>query len=332
MKEVARRAGVALSSVSRVLNDHPDVSDAMRAKVIAAIKELGYQPNLVASSLRRGSTKTVGFVVADISNPLFADITWGAERRLNRAGYSMVLTNSEGDPARDEKMVRLLRRRRVDGLIISLADETRKETIAELKHLEVPIVLIDREVGDLASASAVLADHAEGMRRATELLFDLGHRRIGLIGPSESTRPGRERLAGFKAAHSSRRVGVDWDLVKLGGLSPAFGEAMAHELLNLKDPPSALISAGNLLLVGTLRALHRARVSVGSEISLVSCDDVPLAELYNPPITVVDRNTVEMGEIAAGLLLERLEDPEAKPRVATVPTRLIVRASTAAAR
>ncbi len=120
MKEVALHAGVALSSVSRVLNDHADVSDAMRARVLVAIEELGYEPNLIASSLRRGSTKTVGFVVSDIANPLFADIAKGAERTLDESGYATVLTNSEGDPARDESMIRLLRWRRVDGLRYAL--------------------------------------------------------------------------------------------------------------------------------------------------------------------------------------------------------------------
>lgn len=328
MKEVAEEAGVALSSVSRVINGHPDVSQAMRDRVLEAVHHLGYEPNLIASSLRRGSTTTIGFVVADISNPLFAEFSKGAALKLDKAGYSMVLANSEAKPERDEHMARLFRWRRVDGVIMSLADQERPETIEELRRLEVPIVLFDREVPDLPRASMVTADHAGGMRAATDHLLDLGHRRIALVTGQRRLRPTQERLKGFRQAFRVRKLSYPNDLLRLGSFEASFGEAVTAELLQQESPPTALISGSNQLLVGVLRTLQRSGLRVGRDIALISCDDVPVAELHDPPITIVYRDTVRMGELAAELLLELIRDDSARPRVETVPAELVVRNST----
>jgi LacI family transcriptional regulator len=328
MREVADRAGVALSSVSRVLNDHPDVSESMRTKVLAAVSELSYEPNLIASSLRRGSTMTVGFIVADISNPLFAEFSKGASTELDLAGYTMVLANSEFKKERDAQLARLFRWRRVDGLIISLADQDHPETVAELQRLEAPIVLFDRDAPQLPQASTVTADHSGGIRRATDHLLDLGHRRIALVTGPSTLRPTQERVRGFSEAYKSRQMTYAADLLRLGSFDAAFGEAVASELLQRASPPTAIISGSNQLLVGVLRTLHRMGLRPGRDIALVSCDDVPLAELHHPPITIVYRDTIRMGEVAAELLLERIRDVDAPPRLATVRTELLVRDST----
>lgn len=327
MKEVAEHAGVALSSVSRVLNDHPDVSEKMRRQVLDAIAEVGYEPNLLASSLRRGSTMTIGFIATDISNPLFAEIALGAERTLDEAGYSMVLTNSEGSGERDEEMIRLLRWRRTDGLMIAVSDERRAGTLAELTRLEEPVVLIDREVRGLEGPSIVTSDHARGMRAAVDHLIELGHTRIALVSGSRSLRPPRERLRGFRRAFRSHGMEPPEDLLKIGSFSAAFGEEATLELFGGDGPPTAVVAAGNLLLTGVLRALRELGLAVGTDVSLISCDDVPLTELHSPPITVIDRDAHRIGELAAELLLERLVDG-APPRTAQVPTSLIVRDST----
>jgi LacI family transcriptional regulator len=328
MKEVASRAGVALSSVSRVLNNHPDVSEKMRRRVLDAVATLGYEPNLVASSLRRGSTNTVGFVVSDISNPLFADFTKGAGQRLQAAGYSMVLTNAGSDPEQDEAMIRLLRWRRVDGLITSLADEHRPGTIAELTRIEAPVVLLDRFVDGVPNASVISAEHGSGMAAATEHLLELGHRRIGLISGSPRISPTNERVAGFRQAFERHGVPYPSDLIRLRSFSPEFGTASTRELMAVADPPTAIISGGNLLLTGVLRALRELGIGPGTDVAIVSCDDVALAELHTPPITVIARDTVHMGETAAEMMLERLASPEAAPHVERVPTKLVIRDST----
>lgn len=327
IREVADDAGVALSSVSRVLNNHPDVSEDMKKRVIQAITKLGYEQNLIASSLRSGSTRTVGFVVSDISNPLFALFVQAAERRLEKAGYGMVLVNSEGNPERDDETIRLLRMRRVDGLIVSLSDEGRPETIAELKRLEGPIVLLDRVVDGL-DASVVTADHVTGTRLATDHLLDLGHRRIALISGRREIRPTRERIRGYSAAFEERGLRTPTELLRLESFATEFAERAIRDLISLSDPPTAVISGGNMLLTGVLRVVRAAGLQVGRDIDVISCDDVPLAELFSPPITVIDRDAAQIGRIAAEQLLRRLKSPDAPTTTEVVPTTLRIREST----
>lgn len=326
IKQVAQHAGVALSSVSRVINEHPDVSADMRQRVLRAVAELGYEPDLLASSLRRGSTRTIGFLVADIVNPLFAQIFGGAEQRLREAGYSVILAHSEGDPERDVEGARLLRRRRVDGLIIAVADDTRPDTTAELAGLDLPLVLIDRQIEGL-DCSAVLADHRTGMRRATEHLLDLGHRRIALITGPLAARPARERILGFEEGFARREAVVPTDLRYSGSVGAEHGQHATEELLRLPDPPTAIIAGGNVIFVGVVTALHRTGRALGPRMSLICCDDVPLAEFHAPPVTVVRRDIVEMGRLAARFMLDNLRDG-GSPRVETIPTELLLREST----
>lgn len=325
MREVADRAGVAMSSVSRVLSGHPDVSAPMRARVMAAVDQLGYEPDFLAQSLRRGATLTVGFVVGDISNPLIAGIACGAESELRAAGYSMLVMNSENDPRLDAAHVRFFENRRVDGLILSLANERTPETLEALANIDLPFVLIDRELPARFRVSAVRNDHRNGTRDATDALLDLGHRRIALVtGPVEIL-PVRERIAGLREAIAAR--GIPNETIEMpGSLSADFGEVATEALLGSADPPTAIIAGGNQPLVGCLRALIRHGMRPGRDISLVTCDDVPLAELYDPPISVIDRDPVELGRTAAELLLRHLGGAD-DPRTVILPMAFKLRAS-----
>jgi len=328
IKEVADHAGVALSSVSRVVNDHPDVSASMRRKVLASIESVGYEPNLLASSLRRGSTMTIGFLISDISNPLFASIANGASRVLDSTGYAMVLTSSGSDAAKDEEMIRLLRWRRVDGLIVTVADEERPGTIAELGRLDVPVVLVDREIAGLPDASVVRTDHATGMRAATTHLIREGHTRIALITSATNVRPTRDRLAGFRAAFSAAGVAPPEDLIRLGSFSATYGESCTTELMHLADRPTALVAGGNLVLEGVLRGLYDLGLRIGEDVALVSCDDTPITQFHSPPITTIARDTERTGEVAAKLLLGLIDESTTGPQIEGLPTRLLVRGST----
>lgn len=317
---------MAISSVSRVLSSHPDVSDGMRARVLAAVRELGYQPDLLAQGLRSRITHSIGFVVGDISNPLLAEIVKGAESTLRGAGYSMLLTNSEGEPDMDAEGVGLLDRRRVDGLLLSLADEHHPATISSLAALRIPIVVVDRDLPARVHASAVLSDHRRGMKAAVEHLLDLGHRRIGLIaGPP--VRPTRERQAAIAEAYDERCLAPTY-VVAGDSFDSRNGAEVTRAMLDAPDAPTALITGGNQLLSGVLEELGRRRLRLERDISLVSCDSVPLSELFQPPIAVVRRDTNEIGVVSANLLLERLlGGPEARPRAVVLPTEFVPRGS-----
>jgi LacI family transcriptional regulator len=325
MREVAERAGVAMSSVSRVLSDHPDVSPVMRDRVMQAVSELGYKPDLLAQSLRRGESRSVGFVVGDISNQLFAEIVKGAEEALRGDGYSMLLTNSEGDPELDAEHVRLFEQRRTDGLILSLAREDHQPTIEAMEAIDRPIVLVDRDLELSTPVSRVLSDHARGMRAGVEHLLDLGHRRIGLI-LGQPIRPTKERRRAFEEAHAAR--GLAPGPIVAGRFSVEFGIEATRELLAAAERPTAIIAGGNQLMIGALEVLSERGLEVGQDVSFLGCDDIPITSLYRPPIAVVCRDNEAIGRGAAELLLRRLKDGD-EPSAVVLPTEFVARASCA---
>lgn len=325
VRAVAERAGVAISSVSRVLNDHSDVSEALRARVMAAVAELGYQPNLLAQSLRSGSTGTVGFIVRDIANPLFADIVKGAEIRLRESNHSVLVANTGLDPSLGVDHIDLFLRRRVDGLILSLQSETDETTIAALKKAECPLVLLDREVPGV-EASSVLCDHSNGILEAVEHLIELGHTRIGLIAGPTDIRGGRERVRAYEHAHERTGSAPSPELVKVGSFEADQGYASMAELLDLQAPPTAILTGGIQLTMGCLRALNEHDIVPGRDISFVSFDDIDWLKLHNPPISVVRRDTFRMGWLAADLLLRNLHG-DRTPRFEPIATTYVKRGS-----
>jgi LacI family transcriptional regulator len=327
MRAVADRAQVAMSSVSRVLSQHPDVSAAMRERVLAAVEELGYRPDMLAQGLRRGATYSVGFLVGDVTNPLLAAIVKGAESELRDRGYSVLLANSERDVSIEREHLQLFAQRRVDGLILSLATEDDPETLEVLRDIEAPSVMLDRDVPGAPDASLVLTDHRVGMRDAVGHLLDLGHRRIGLVTGAE-LRPTRERIAGAREAYAARRL-PDGLSVMPGDFTSDHGARSADELLDAAEPPTALVAGGNQILIGILRALQRRGLAFPSDVSLVTCDDTEITTVLQPPISAVSRDYPEVGTTAARLLLRRLGGRDAGPETITLPTRFLARASCA---
>lgn len=317
MREVADLADVAISSVSRVLSGHPDVSADMRERVLDAVNQLEYEPDFLAQSLRRGATLSVGYVVGDISNPLIATITSGAESVLRQAGYSMLLMNSENDPELDAAHIRFFQARRVDGMILSLASERQQETLDVLAQVDVPVIMVDRDVDAQLDASIVRNDHKAGMRAAVDHLLDLGHRRIALITGGLDLWPVRERIAGVTEAVIARGV-PDETISLVGSLSAEHGERSTEQVLAMGPRPTAIIAGGNQVLAGCIRSLHRHGIRIPDDISLVTCDEVDLSELHSPPIASIARDTLRLGNTAAELLLERIAGGE--PRTVLLPT------------
>jgi LacI family transcriptional regulator len=331
MRQVAAVAGVAMSTVSRVMSGHPDVSPRMRERVLRVVADLGYTPDFLAQSLRRGATYSVGFSLTDISNPTIASrIVRGAEEVLRNAGYSLLLMNSKNDPELDAANVRFLHSRKVDGLIVSVAGEKKRATLAALAQLDVPIVVVDRDLPRRLRASAVLSEHRRGMQDAVGHLLDLEHRRVGLISLPADIRPGRERLAGLRAAYAARGLPPTF-IFEGGWFSEEQSEALTLTLLDLSDAPTAIVVGHNQLLTGCLRAIVKRGLRLGQDLALVTCDDVPLAELFTPPIATISRDNVAMGRTAAELLLRRLNG-NSNPEIVTHETHFEPRASCGPAR
>jgi LacI family transcriptional regulator len=310
-----------------VLSGHPDVSEKMRLRVLAAVTELEYEPDFVAQSLRRGLTLSVGFILGDISNPLLAEVVLGAETKLRHSGYSMLLMSSENDPELDVRSVRFFDTRRVDGMILSIVDETNERLLEALRQVMVPVVLVDREVDEDVGASSAVADPRSGMREAVAHLITLGHRNIALIGGSRGTLPGRRREEGLRDAVRESGEAIEADILD-GPFAPEHGAEATAQLLDRGAPPTAIVCGSNQLLVGCLSVLNARGIAVGSDISLVTCDDVPASVVFRPPLASISRDMVGLGRTAAELLLRRLAHAS-PPEHVVLPTRFTPRASCA---
>ena len=320
---LARYLGVGAGSVSRALSGKGPVSVAMAERVRKAAKELGYEPNFLAQSLRTRSSQAIGFLISDITNPLLASIASGAEAVLSTAGYSLLLTNSGGLPDVDAERVRLFLQRRVDGLIVMPASESDPATVAPLAGADIPVVLIDREMPAVPNALSVLSDHSLGMTEATRHLLALGHRKIALlVGPPG--RPAKERARAFQEAHTAASLSPF--CIEYGPLTAERSRKAVGRFLESPQRPTAIILGGNQLLEGTLEIFRQSFVRHGPDIALVCCDDVPLGRLADPSISTVVRDTNTMGRAAATLLLECLAG--ATPSNRSLPTWFVPRGST----
>lgn len=289
-----------MSSVSRVLSGHPDVSQDMRDRVMAVVDELGYYPNILAQGLRSERTMSVGFAASRISNAVLTEAVVGAESELRRAGYGMLLTDAEGDPQQDATNIALLGRRRVDGILLAHGDEQHRQVNVQLRQAGVPLVLIDRDPPQGLHLPGVLFDHRVGFRAAAEFLQRLGHRRVAMIvgGPRRGV---RERSGGVQEVYDRCEI-------LEGELTTDFGYRAAVELIRRRPRPTALIAGGNTLMTGVLRALRDASLTVGRDVSFIGCDDVAVAEFHQPEIALVRRHPREAGVMAARLLLQALTD------------------------
>ena len=313
-----------------MLNDHPDVSDEMKARVLKAAEQLGYQPNFLAQSLRTGArTCTVGFVVRDISIPPFAGIVKGAEQVLESYGYSVLLPNSLQHSALEAKHINVLRQRRGDGLILSLQCEANADTFRVLQNVRVSIILLDGELVGFP-VDAVLFEDASGVHDAVSALVELGHRHIGLSEGSPETRAARDRIRGFTLACEEADMPAGWDnIVQLDTITPDATNRAAAALLDPHMMLTALVAGDAQLVIAVLAAMKERKLCPERDLSLVICDDLGLFRLLDPPISVVCRDAKEMGAATARILMRRLSDRPTTPTQEMLPTSFIDRGSTA---
>jgi len=327
--DVAKRAGVAVSSVSRVLSNHPDVSDKMRVRVQKAANALGYTPDPAAQSLRSGSTRTVGLVVRDFGNPIYTEIIQGAEKALTDAGYMLLVMSSGGDSQRELERITLLKHRRVDALLLSSISERSPATRNTLSGFPKPVVLLDRDFGSVA-ASHVGFDHATGVREATADLLSLGHRRIAMVNGSPDVRPTRERLRGFRQAHVDADTTISPDMEINGVFLASFAREKTMHLMQLpgRKRPTALIAGGIQSTIGMLEGMSEMALRPGADVALVVCDDLPWLRVLRPAISVVSRDAEGMGIAAATQALDLIAGAE--PSNIVLPTSYLRRETSTA--
>ncbi|MEU6650918.1 LacI family DNA-binding transcriptional regulator [Streptomyces sp. NPDC046900] len=320
MRDVAAMAHVSAMTVSRVLHNDPRITEMTKQRVLNAIEELGYRRDETARNLRLGrSAGLIGLVVPNLANPFYSQFALGAGETAEKFGINLVLANTAEDPRREIRLVDDLISRRVDGLIVVPADNDHRHLDpVKLHHL--PLVLAARPpVG--VEADCVLVDDFGGTREAIRLLIARGHTKIGFLGLPPSAYTGAERLRGFRAAMDEAGLPVDEQYVHYHQRDIATAEQATRALLALPDPPTALFSANSRNTIGTIRAVN----NTGASTVLAGFDDFELADMLGLPLIVVAYDPGDVGQRAANLLIDRLneDDNPSPPRRGVVPTSVV---------
>jgi LacI family transcriptional regulator len=324
MHDVARLAQVSLKTVSRVVNGEPNVRGETEQRVRDAISELGFRRNDAARSLRQRHTpRTLGLVIGDVGNPFYSAIARGVEQVLRSRHMLLITGSSDEDPEQERELIRELLERRVDGLIIAPVATDHRYLLPDIAH-GVAVVFIDRPPGKIA-ADSILLDNAGGVRAAVEHLLALGHARIGFIGDLTTIYTAGERLNGYRAALAADGVAEDPAIVHLGSHGVESAGLAVRELLELPEPPTAILTGNNRITIGALTELARSN----AQLALVGFDDLELAALLGRPLTAVAYDAEQLGRQAAALVVRRLDGDEGPPQQLIEPTSLIVRASSA---
>ncbi len=325
LHEVAARAGVSITTVSFVLNDNPRISDATRQRVLAAMDELGYVYNQRAASLRTNRSYTIGLVIVDIANPFYAELTAGIEESLQAQGYSLLLGTTLDRLDHQERLMRTMRQRDVDGAILVPAVGTSATLLNNLRE-HIPLVLVARYLPDVA-VDYVGIDNERGAREAVEHLVQCGHRRIAFIGGNVDSSARQDRVAGYRRVLATHDIYADPALNITANVSREGGYAAATSLLALTDPPTAALCYNDVVAFGAMLGLRAAGIEPGRDFAVIGFDDVSEASLWNPPLATVAANPVELGRQAANLLIERISHPELPIQQMILPGNLILRAS-----
>jgi LacI family transcriptional regulator len=328
--DVARKAGVSVSTVSHVLNGTRRVAPSTARAVQAAIESFSYRPNIMARSLKAASTRSVGIAISSISNPYFSDIICAIETECARLGMVVFLSDTEDDPARELEVVQALHQRRVDGVILAPSPDPERRALAYLRETRLPCVLVDRMPDPAFDQVGV--NNREAMRKLVERVAALGHRRIGYVGGNPGFETTLERIAGYRDCLASAGVAIDERLLVTGNATTDSAKQAAERLLDLAAPPTALVGGNNLATIGIMKAVHKRGLRVPQDLTIVGFDDFEWADCFEPRLTLVAQPCVEIGRRAAFLLMERIAAPHGARRSILLDAEIVERESCGAPR
>jgi LacI family transcriptional regulator len=305
--DVAAFAGVSSATVSYVLNDGPrPVSEKTKAKVLQAIDELGYQPNILARNLRRQRTSTLGLIIPDTLNPYFAEVARGVEAAAFDRGYTVVLCHSRYSVENEQKYVDVLRGERAAGAIWIPATADFRPA-AKFVDFGMPLIILDRVIPD-RTVYSVTADNFRGGYLATEHLISLGHRRIAFISRSQALTHTTDRMLGYQAALEKHGLPVEDALITPGGYALEDGLGACKKLLQQPEPPTGIFAYNDIMAIGALRAANELGYKIPADLSVVGFDDIPFAAYTTPPLTTIRLPKFEMGRCSAEMLIDLVED------------------------
>ena len=330
--DVAKRAGVAPITVSRVINNSGYYSQETRERVEVAIAELGYVPNRLARSLRSKRTNTLALVLTDITNPFFTTLARGVEDTASDAGFMVILCNTDESETEEQKYLQVLLQQQVDGILLVPARST-SDSVGLIQKQNTPVVVLDRRMPSETNVDIVRCDSVDGAYRLVQLLIGLGHRRIAILSGPSSVSTAEDRMAGYRQAMLEANLDDQPQLAYYGAFTQSSGYELAKQALAVNPPPTAIFAANNLIAIGALKAIQDSGLRVPEDIAMVSFDDLPPNLLISPFFTVVVQPPYEMGQQATRLLLARLAGEISEHcQEVVLPTELIVRQSSGQAR
>ena len=323
IKDVADKAGVSVATASRVLSGHPSTSAEARTAVTDAAKQLGFRPNAQARSLRKTTTETIGLVLPDVRTPFFADLAHAIEQRARDFKYLTLFGNANESAEQQDRYFDVMLSQRVDGLIAAPLGDP--DSLKSILDSGIPTVFVDRVIAD-TTVPSVTPDNVTGIQEAVRHLTGQGHRRIGYIAGPQSTSTGRERLAAYQDALTATHADDDVDLIFFGDFQSASGAAGARHLLELPQPPTALLAADSLMSIGAIGVCNERGIGIGSDLAFVAYDDIEAFTLLNPALTVIAHDVDAMGRQAVEMLTQVIAGET--PASVILPSRLIIRGST----
>lgn len=325
LKDIARKAKVSIKTVSRVINDEPMVSNNTRRKVKAVIEELGYQPNLIARSLKKRKSNTIGFIIPDIGNPAFTEMVKGCMDSLNNMGYFTLLGSYEDDPQKELDFIRDFNSMLIDGMVI-IPSMTENRDISIFESINCPVVLMDREIDGL-NMDTVISGNSNGAFRAVTHLVSMGYKRIVFLGGLKKVKPAKKRYEGWKKALDEREL-FDEDLVFWGSFSTESGYSMMNEAFGSFNDIDAVFAGNDIVALGAMNAIKDKNLSIPDDISIIGYDDMFFSQYLNPSLSSVAAKLFLEGKTAADLLLKRIKNPSGfKPKRIVIECDLILRDS-----
>ncbi|MBK5331704.1 MAG: LacI family DNA-binding transcriptional regulator [Ilumatobacteraceae bacterium] len=325
IRDVAALAGTSLKTVSRVVNGEPGVSPELGERVRVAIERLDYRRNLAASNLRRsgGRTRSIGLLLSNMINPLDGAIQRAIEETAMDRDVVVISSSIDEDAERERAMVGIFTARRVDGLIIKAAGHD-QSYLSDLRRMTMAMVFVDRPPAFL-NADTVVVDNESGTARGIAHLVANGHRRIGYLGALHTIVTAEQRVAGYRTALATARIEADESLIRMDIQNSEHAEAVARELLQGENPPTALFAAQNMITIGVVRALRQ--LDMHRSIAVIGFDDVPLFDLLEPAVTVLAQDAWAIGRQAAMALFDRLDGSNAPMRTHVIPVSFVQRGS-----
>jgi DNA-binding LacI/PurR family transcriptional regulator len=328
MNEVAKKAGVSVATVSRVLNKSTNVNEETKARILKAIKALNYQPNRVAKRLRSKSISSnlLGVLIPDIENPFYVDVLRGIEDIAYMHNYAIIMCNFGQDEKKEKLYLEILQSESIDGLIAAPANEDDLQ-LKKMVNDGLPVVCVDRGLKG-TEVDLVIVDNVKGAYLAVDHLISKGYKRIAYISGLLSIPSSRYREEGYRKALNDNNIDFDPELVKYGNSKHQSGVELCEELLNLKDPPDAIFTGNNLITLGALETIHRRSLLIPDDIAMVGFDDMYWASSLNPPLTAIRQPAMEIGQRAGELLIQRINDPLRSPIQMMLNVELVTRNST----